>query len=370
MENSQEKTEDATDKRKQDLKKQGSVVRSKELTTTLILLAGTSSLIIFSKYCATHFFDLFLLWEEDARDLELMRVLGFGLKTLLIIVLPIVVVLFITSFCSPLLIGGWSFSLEALEVKWSRMDPIAGLGKIFSTKSLVELIKSIVKFLVIVIFSGLILNYFLDKYINISQLPVEKSVIYTLYLLGLGFLILSLSLIVVAIIDVPWQLFSFLEQSRMTKQEVKDEIKDSEGKPEVKNKIAELRQKFARRRMMAEVPTADVVITNPTHFACALKYDGKKMQAPILVAKGTELVAEQIRKIAKENNVPILSYPLLARAVYYTTDFNKAVQPVLYKAIAQVLAYVFQLKTFNQGKGKLPILPKELDIPDEIRSKY
>lgn len=370
MENSQEKTEDATEKRKQDLKKEGSVVRSKELTTTLVLLAGTSSLIIFSQYCATHFSELFLLWEEDARNLELMHVLGFGFKTLLIIILPIIIVLFITSFLSPLLIGGWSFSLEALEFKGSRMNPISGLGKIFSTKSLVELIKSIAKFMVVVLFSGLILNYFLDKYINISQLPVEKSVVYTLYLLGVGFLILSLSLIIVAIIDVPWQLFSFLEQSKMSKQEVKDEMKDSEGKPEVKNKLAELRQKYARRRMMTEVPTADVIITNPTHFACALKYDGKKMQAPILVAKGTDLIAQQIRKLANDNNVPVLSYPLLARAVYYTTDFNKAVQPALYKAIAQVLAYVFQLKTFNQGKGRLPVLPKELDIPDDIRSKY
>ena len=183
-------------------------------------------------------------------------------------------------------------------------------------------------------------------------------------------MILSLSLIIVAIIDVPWQLFSFLEQSKMTKQELKDEMKDSEGKPEVKNKIAELRQKMARRRMMTEVPKADVIIINPTHFACALKYDDQKMQAPILVAKGTDLIAKQIQKIAIENNIPTLSYPLLARAVYYTTDFNKAVQPVLYKAIAQVLAYVFQLKLFKQGKSKAPVLPRELDIPDEIRSKY
>ncbi len=370
MESAQEKTEDATEKRKQDLKKQGSVVRSKELTTTLILIAGTSSLLIFAKYCASNFFDLFSIWNEDIRLMQLDHVLGFGIKTLLLIIMPIILVLFLTSFISPLLIGGWSFSLEALEVKWSRMDPIAGLGKIFSKKSLVELIKSIVKFLVIVVFAGIILNYFLDKYINISQLPVEQSVVYTLYLLGIGFLILSLSLIAVAVIDVPWQLFSFLEQSRMTKQELKDEVKDSEGKPEVKNKIAELRQKLARRRMMAEVPTADVIITNPTHFACALKYDGKKMQAPVLVAKGTDLVAQQIQKVAKENDVPILSYPLLARAVYYTTDFNKAVQPILYKAIAQVLAYVFQLKSFKEGKGKQPVLPGELDIPDEIRSKY
>jgi flagellar biosynthetic protein FlhB len=370
MESSQEKTEDATEKRKEDLKKQGSVVRSKELTTTLILIAGTSSLLIFSQYCASHFFDLFSLWHEDVKDLSLIHVLGVGLKGLLIIIMPIIIVLFLTSFLSPLLIGGWSFSLEALEVKFSRMDPIAGLGKIFSAKSLVELLKSILKFVVLVVFAALVLNYFLDKYISISQIPVEKSVIYTLYLIGIGFLILSLSLITVAIIDVPWQLFSFLEQSKMTKQELKDEVKDSEGKPEVKSKIAELRQKFARRRMMAEIPTADVIITNPTHFACALKYDGKKMQAPILVAKGTDLIAQQIQKIAKENNVPILSYPLLARAVYYTTDFNKSVQPILYKAIAQVLAYVFQLKSFKQGKAKQPVLPIELDIPDEIRSKY
>lgn len=370
MESSQEKTEDATDKRKEDLKKQGSVVRSKELTTTLVLIAGTSSLLVFSSYCAGHFFNLFLMWDQDIKQVELLDALGFGLKTLLFIIMPLAFVLFLTSLISPLLIGGWSFSFEALEVKWSRMDPIAGLGKIFSTKSLVELIKSIVKLLVIVVFAGIILNYFLDEYINISQLPVEKSVVYTLYLLGLGFFILSLSLISVAIIDVPWQLFSFLEQSKMTKQELKDEVKDSEGKPEVKNKIAELRQKLARRRMMSEVPTADVIITNPTHFACALKYDGKKMQAPILVAKGSDLVAQQIQKIAKENEVPILSYPLLARAVYYTTDFNKSVQPILYKAIAQVLAYVFQLKAFKQGKGKQPILPVELDLPDEIRSKY
>ena len=370
MEESQEKTEDATEKRKEELKKKGSIVRSKELTTTLILIAGTSSLLIFSNYSATHLLNLFSLWEGDLLHVELIHSLGTGFKQMLLIIMPIGIVLFLTSLLAPLLIGGWSFSLDALEVKWSRMDPIEGLGKIFSTKSLVELLKSIVKFFVLVVCSGLILNYFLDKYISISQIPVEKSCVFTLNLMGVGFLILSLSLIIVAIIDVPWQLFSFLEQSKMTKQELKDEMKDSEGKPEVKNKIAELRQKMARRRMMTEVPKADVIIINPTHFACALKYDDQKMQAPILVAKGTDLIAKQIQKIAIENNIPTLSYPLLARAVYYTTDFNKAVQPVLYKAIAQVLAYVFQLKLFKQGKSKAPVLPRELDIPDEIRSKY
>ena len=370
MESSQEKTEDATEKKKQELKKQGSVVRSKELTTTLILISGTGSLLLFSNYCADHFFDLFSLWSEETRDISLIHVLGRGLKTMLFILMPIIIVLFLTSFLAPLLIGGWSFSLDSLEVKFSRMDPIKGLGKIFSTKSLVELLKSIIKLIMLVLFAAILVSCFLEKYINISQTPVEVSVSYTLYLLGIGFLILSLSLITVAVIDVPWQLFSFLEQSKMTKQEIKDEMKNSEGKPEVKSKIAELRQKFARRRMMAEVPTADVIIVNPTHFSCALKYDGKKMQAPILVAKGLDLISQQIQTIAKEHNVPILTYPLLARAIYYTTDFNKAVQPALYKAIAQVLAYVFQLKSFKNGKSKEPILPRELDIPDEIRSKY
>jgi flagellar biosynthetic protein FlhB len=258
------------------------------------------------------------------------------------------------------------FNSGALVPKFERMNPIKGVMNLFSLNSLVELVKGILKTVLVGTIAWLAVKSQIDAVLNLAVEPLKSSSSHMPYLLWSSFIMMVCALIVIAAIDVPYQLWNYTRKLKMTRQEVKQEHKESDGDPLIKGKIRQLQRAAARRRMMSAVPTADVVVTNPTHFAVALKYSEGAMSAPTVVAKGTDAVAARIRELAAENKVPLLEAPPLARALHYNTEIGDEIPEALYTAVAEVLAYVFQLRTYNTRGGMRPDAPDELDVPKEM----
>ncbi|HIP52984.1 MAG TPA: flagellar biosynthetic protein FlhB, partial [Chromatiales bacterium] len=217
--------------------------------------------------------------------------------------------------------------------------------------------------------TALLLWILMADFMALNGMDLKSAVSEMGSLLGWSLLLLASTLILVAAIDVPFQLWEHKRQLRMTKQEVREEMKDTDGRPEVKGRIRSLQRELAQRRMMEEVPKADVIVTNPTHYAIALRYDQGRMQAPKVVAKGTELVAANIRRVGSEAGVPVVESPLLARALYFNTDIGEYIPAGLYLAVAKLLAYVFQLKVYRRDGGERPQPPTDLPVPDEFRTE-
>jgi flagellar biosynthetic protein FlhB len=280
-------------------------------------------------------------------------------------VMPLLVLLTVAAIAGPVALGGWLFSATGLTPKFSRIDPFAGIKRIFSVNALVELVKSILKFLVLAGLAYILIASMEQHLLELGLQSLESAMADSLNMTIWAVLGVSCGTILIALIDVPYQLFEHSRKLKMTKQEVKEEMKDSEGKPEVKGRIRQLQREMARRRMMEAVPTADVVVTNPEHFSVALRYDSKRAGAPVVVAKGADQVALKIREIANAHKVQILPVPTLARAIYYTTEIDHEIPGPLYLAVAQVLAYVFQLKTYRPGRGRKPVLP-DLPVPPDL----
>lgn len=367
-----DKSEEPTGKRLEESRKKGQIARSKELNTVAVTLTGTVALIIFGAYMGNVLMDVMrgnfslprdVLMSERSMALYL---LASG-KQALLAVQPFFIALLIASIAGPIALGGWLFSAEALQPKASRMNPLAGLKRMFSVQALVELIKALAKFLVILAVALVVLSVDQDDLLAIANEPVEPAILHSLKVVGWSAFWLSCGLILIAAVDVPFQLWSHKQKLMMTKQEVRDEYKDTEGKPEVKGRIRQLQREMAERRMMQAVPQADVVITNPTHFAVALKYDPGKGSAPVLLAKGGDFLALKIREIAQEHKVMVLESPALARAVYYSTELDQEIPAGLYLAVAQVLAYVYQLRQYQAGKGKRPGPLPDFPIPADLR---
>ncbi len=367
----QEKTEEATPKRKEKAREEGQVPRSRELTTTAVLVIGTAGLWIFGGYMAAIMMKImslnFSLEREVLFDEAFMLTqLGISFADAMWMLLPLFALLALAAILGPIALGGWLFSSKAIMPKLNRMDPIAGLKRMFSMKSLMELFKAIGKVLVVMVVGYVVLKVFAREIMSLSELPIAQGLADSLELSALAALILACSTIVVAVIDVPFQIFDHAKKLRMSKQDVKDEHKDAEGKPEVKSRIRQLQREMAQRRMMEKVPEADVVITNPTHFSVALRYDPQTMDTPILVAKGVDHIALKIREIAKAHKVEFVQSPILARAVYYTTELENPIPGGLYVAVAQVLAYVFQLRDFRRGRGEKPAYPRNIQVPRDL----
>lgn len=367
-----DKSEEPTSKRLEEARKKGQIARSKELNTLAVTFAGAAALLIFGAYMGDAMLGLmrgnFSLPREVLQDEGAMarQLLGSGMHALLALQ-PFLIVLLIASIIGPIALGGWLFSGEALLPKFSRMNPLQGLKRMFSAHALVELLKALAKFVIILMVALLVLKSDQDDLMAIANEPVESAILHAMWVTGWSLLWLACGLILIAAVDVPFQLWDTKQKLMMTKQEVRDEYKDSEGKPEVKSKIRQLQRQMAERRMMQQVPEADVVITNPTHFAVALKYDPAKGNAPVLLAKGGDFLALKIREIAQEHQVTLLESPGLARAVYYSTEVEQEIPAGLYLAVAQVLAYVYQLKQFRAGKGKRPGPLPDLPIPADLR---
>ncbi|CAN7581326.1 flagellar biosynthetic protein FlhB [Pseudomonas alcaligenes] len=367
-----DKSEEPTAKRQQEAREKGQIARSKELNTLAITLGGAGGVLASGGGLADMMMRMmqanFTLSREALMDERSMALwlLQSG-QMALSAVTPLLVTLLIVSLVAPISLGGWLFSFEALAPKFSRMNPLSGIKRMFSMHAVVELLKALGKFGLILMVALMVLSSDADDLLAIAHEPLEQAILHSVQVVGWSALWLACGLILIAAIDVPYQLWDNKQKLMMTKQEVRDEYKDSEGKPEVKSRIRRMQREMAERRMMSAVPEADVVITNPTHFAVALKYDPAKGTAPLLLAKGNDFTALKIREIAQENKITVLESPALARAVFYSTELDQEIPAGLYLAVAQVLAYVYQLKQFRAGKGKRPAPLTEPPIPADLR---
>jgi len=367
-----DKSEEPTDKRLRESREKGQLARSRELSTVAVTLGGIGGLLASGGSLAQTLMAMmqgtFELSRETLLDEgSMVRLLMSNGLMALEAIMPLLIALLIASIVGPVSLGGWLFSGKAMAPKLSRMNPAAGLKRMFSTKALVELLKALGKFLVVLSVALLVLSAYQDDLLSIAKQPLDLAIMHSAEIVGWCALWMACGLILIAAVDVPFQLWDNKQKLMMTKQEVRDEYKDSEGKPEVKSRIRQLQRDAAQRRMMQAVPEADVVITNPTHFAVALKYDAAKGGAPMLVAKGGDFVALKIREIAQEHKVTVLESPALARSVYYSTEIDQEIPAGLYLAVAQVLAYVYQLRQYRGGKGRRPDPLTNLPIPPDLR---
>lgn len=369
----QEKTEQATPKKLQQAREKGQVPRSKDLGTAAVLIASAVGMYIFGSAIASSLFNvmkrMFSLKRSEAFDTN-----QFGLmwaevmSTIAWPIIGFVVSLFIAAFIGSIALGGLTFSSEAMMPKASKMSPIAGFKRMFGMQAVVELLKSIGKFAVIATLAWTLLTFYFPRILALSQTSFPLNVIEALDILLWIFILLCCSLLLIAAVDAPYQIFKHSKELKMTMQEVKDEHKNIEGKPEVKGRQRQLQREVSQRRMMQDVPEADVIVTNPTHFSVALKYDVNGSSAPTVVAKGGDHMAFRIREVAREHEVSIVSSPALARAIYHTTEISEPIPDGLFAAVAQVLAYVYQLEQFKKRKGRRPTkLPKEFEIPDSLK---
>ena len=367
----QERTEAATPRKLEQARERGQVPRSRELNTLVVTLTGAISLLVYSEQLVASLGDImrrgFTLSRAQVYDpLWLGRMFSELALTALRDFVPLIVLLVIAALAAPMALGGWSFSAEALTFKPERINPFAGLKRIFSWQGLAELGKALVKFLLMVGIGFWILHYHEVELLNLGTGDLTLGFAQVGSILAWSFLYLAAALVIVAAADVPFQLWEYSHGLKMTRQEVRDESKESDGRPEVKGRIRRLQREMSRRRMMAEVPNADVIINNPTHYAIALRYDADKMNAPVVVAKGIDFVALRIREIATQAGVPSIMAPTLARSLYYNAELEREVPAGLYQAVAQILAFVYRLRT----TGVAPQGPQNFDnlpIPEELR---
>jgi flagellar biosynthetic protein FlhB len=279
--------------------------------------------------------------------------------------LPVFGALIVCVLLASVALGGWNFSAQALQPDFARLSPLSGLKRLLGLHGASELGKALLKLLVVGAVCAGIVSWLFADVMGLGRMSPRAAIGRGAGLLSWAFIWLCASLALVAAVDVPLQLFQFKRSLRMTRQELRDEAKELDGRPETKQRIRQMQQTLARRRMMHKVPTADVVIVNPTHFAVALKYDAKKMRAPRVLAKGVDLVAANIRRIAEEHRVPVFEAPQLARALYRSTDINKEIPQGLYVAVAQVLSYIFRVRTLN------PTLAARLNRPNpQVGAEY
>ncbi len=371
----QDRTEEATPKRREDARKKGDVPRSRELTMTGVMLSGAGALILLAGPMGRDLLEAFA--EGFTIERELLFDPGhlapafaeIGMRGILSLV-PLGIVLLCAVFSSAILIGGWSFSLQAANFKFERLSPLKGLKRIFSANAVNELIKAIAKFSLVAVIAVFWLWWSAENLLSLGRQPIESAIQEAIRICGISLLVVSCGLIVIAAVDVPFQLMQYQKKLRMTKQQIRDEFKETEGRPEVKSRIRAMQQQIATRRMMQELPTADVVITNPTHFAVALKYDEARSGAPRVIAKGKDLVAQRIREVATEHRIPLFSAPPLARVLFRTTDIGDEIPAALYTAVAQVLAYIFQLKTRLRPGQKRPKAPVPVINEDDFTGPY
>ncbi len=367
----QDRTEPASPKKRKEAAEKGQVPRSRELTTVTMLMTGAGGLVllgdglVLAMQQVAHS-SMALKRREIFDDHALVQKLQSAITPILDALTPFFALLILAALLAPMALGGWSFSVKVLALNWSKLNPISGMKRVFSWRGLMELGKSLVKFVVILIGAVLLLRGLMSAITGLGQEPFMAAMAHFGELLVWGFLALCLPLLFVVAADVPFQLWDHSRRLRMTRQEVKDEQKETDGDPHMRRRVRERQREITQRRMMAQVPKADVVITNPSHFAVALRYEHSSMRAPVVVAKGQDLIALQIRRVGAESHVPIVSSPMLARALYYTTDLDREIPVDLYRAVAQVLAHVFELRETGGHKGGGFIEMSEIELPETL----
>lgn len=370
-EDGSEKTESASSKKLQDARDKGNLPRSKDLSSALLLIVaavtiyGTGTLLV--RDLATIFNFNFWIEREDIFDLNRMIFhLYVSVVNMMDSMVLLMSVLAVAGIVGSIALGGLGFSWEPVRPKLSKMNPIAGLKRMFSVQSLVELIKSIAKVTLVGLIAFLVIRYFLPDTIGLTFQPIQLSISHGIDIVIWSFIFISLALALIAAIDVPFQAWSHKEKLKMTKQEVKDEYKQQEGDPQVRGRIRQLQRQAAMNRMMSDVPNADVIITNPTHFSVALKYDQAGGAAPVMLAKGGDFIALKIREVGNHYDIPVIQSPALARAIYFHTEIGDEIPEGLFKVVAQLLAYVYQLRNARTG-APIPQVMPTLDVPEEFQ---
>ncbi len=370
----QERTESATPRRREQARRKGQVARSRELNTMAVMLTGAGTMAVLGPWMFARLEALLIsgLAAPAHRSLGIdtaAGALGEPVRDALVTFAPLFVLLLIAAFAGPALLGGLVWSAEALAPKLERLNPIKGLKRIFSIQALVELGKTLLKFAVLTGLSAALLASLADDLLGLGRMSPLDGLVAAATHVKLAFVVLAAGLVLIAAVDVPFQVWNHLRKLKMTRQEVKDELKETEGNPEVRGKIRRLQQEAAQRRMMHEVPLADVVLTNPTHYAVALRYTDRPERAPRVVAKGQGLVAARIRELADEHRVPVCETPLLTRAIYFNTELGAEIPVALYLAVARVLAYVFELKAARERGRAAPEFPAELPVPEGLKTE-
>ena len=365
-----EKSEQPTDSKLKKAKEKGQIPRSRELTSLMILLVG----ILLFWIMGTHFVSklkaiiqqamLVAHRTDDDKQIifNLINLLTAGFWA----ILPIFVGLVIVAIIAPLSVGGLLFSLQSIKPNLGKLNPISGFKRLFSLRIFSELFKSILKVVLIAFAAALFLIHQFPNMLALPSMYLNNALSQVMQLLIYASLLIVLALIPMVGFDIFYQIWSNLKKLKMSKQEVKDEFKEQEGNPQIKGRIRQMQQAMARRRMMKDVPKANVIVTNPTHYAVALQYDEKTMSAPKILAKGTDNIASKIKQIAQEHQIPQLEAPPLARALYRHGEIGKSIPAELYAAVAQILAWVYQLKRWHRYGGEKPLKPTNLSIPESL----
>lgn len=366
-----EKTEPASPRRLEQAREEGQVPQSRELSTFLVMMMGVSVMWVIGQWVSGRIVSLVksgLIFDSAmARDSTRMVVLLEDvLGEALLTVAPLFAMLMVAAVAAPILMGGLVFSPKALQFKFERMDPLKGLERMFSVHGLAELVKALLKAMLVGGVGAWSIWREKDHMLSLMTQPLNVSLPDFAQTVIYSAMLIVTSLALLAALDVPFQLWQYHNKLKMTKEDMRQEQKETEGDPQLKARIRNAQREMARRRMMAEVPKADVVVTNPTHFAVALRYDAAKMGAPVVVAKGADTVAQKIRELAAEHHVPLLEAPPLARALYKHCDLDDAVPAALYSAVAEVMAYVYQLNHWMANGGMPPDEPVGLPVPTEM----
>jgi len=361
-ENQQERTQQPTTKRLEQARERGQVPRSPDLTAAAVLLACGAAMLLLGRFSGAQLATLMRssLTLPRERVLDESAALGSFAAAALHALPPCAclwAVSLLTAIAAPLLLGGRTFSLEVLSPDFTRLSPAAGFARMFSLRGVVELAKAFAKFGLLGLTAVALLWQQRAAIMGLALEPLPAAMAHAVTLTGFALMALAATLGLIAAVDVPWQLWQHMRRLRMTRSEVREEMRESEGAPEVRNRIRSLQREIAKRRMMQQVPKADVVVVNPTHYAVALRYDERRMRAPVVVAKGQDLIAARIREIAVEHGVPIFEAPPLARALHRFVEIGAEIPTALYVAVAQVLTYLSQLRTAQRHGVRPPPLP-------------
>ena len=366
-----DRTEAATPRRREKAREEGQVARSRELASFALLAAGFYGAWLLAAPSGAHLQAMlrgaFAFDRATAFDTHrMLSAAGSASIEGLAALLPILALTGLAALLAPMALGGWLISQKTFELKFDRLNPISGLGRIFSIQGPIQLGMSLAKTLVVGGIGGIAIWRSKDELLGLATQPLGSAGADAMHLGAVCCGTTVAGMLVVAALDVPYQIWQYNKKLRMTKEEVKREHRENEGDPHVKGRIRQQQRAIARRRMMAAVPKADVVVTNPTHFAVALQYTDGEMRAPKVVAKGVNLVAARIRELAAEHNVPLLEAPPLARALYHNVEIEREIPGSLYSAVAEVLAWVYQLRRFRSEGGAFPAAPVDLDVPADL----
>ncbi|MCE5388496.1 MAG: flagellar type III secretion system protein FlhB [Acidithiobacillus sp.] len=365
----QERSQEATPKRREEARRKGQVPRSRELSTSALLLLAAGLFYVFGNRIGLGAEDLLRIGLQPstaamfhAQDLlrQVAELSWLALRALLPLLLALLVVVVLAGMA----LGGWNFSTTALVPDFSHLNPLQGLQRLLSRHALLELVKAVLK-AVVIGGIGMTLIYAERRTLLglVSETP-QAAILHLFRMLSLLFLLMAASTLLIVLFDIPFQLWTYNEKLKMTEQEVKEEMKEQEGNPQIKRRIRSLQREMARRRMMAAVPKATVVVTNPTHFAVALRYQEGRDAAPVLLAKGADHLAAKIRELAKKHGIPIIDAPPLARALYHHVEVEQQIPAVLYRAVAELLSYLYQLRVARSGQ--VPMLPNDWSVPNEL----